>query len=99
GCQGRPWLFGDLQAAFEGRDDRARPGLRDVSDTIYRHGELMVAFYDDDEMKAMREIRKHMAWYLKGYPVGGDLRRALGLVETLAELRALLDALPLDTPY
>ncbi|WP_062133144.1 tRNA dihydrouridine synthase DusB [Demequina aestuarii] len=99
GCQGRPWLFGDLQAAFEGRDDRARPGLREVADTIYRHGELMVSFYGDDETKAMREIRKHMAWYLKGYPVGGDTRRSLGLVESLEGLRALLDSLPLDTPY
>ncbi|WP_084103293.1 tRNA dihydrouridine synthase DusB [Demequina sp. NBRC 110056] len=99
GCQGRPWLFHDLQAAFEGRADRVHPGLRAVADTIYRHGELMVSFFGDDEQKAMREIRKHMAWYLKGYPVGGDLRRALGLVETLAQLRELLDALPLDTPY
>ena len=99
GCQGRPWLFHDLQAAFEGRDDRVRPGLAVVADTIYRHGELMVRFFGDDERKAMREIRKHMAWYLKGYPVGGDLRRSLGLVETLAGLRELLDSLPLDTPY
>ncbi|WP_084037954.1 tRNA dihydrouridine synthase DusB [Demequina sp. NBRC 110053] len=99
GCQGRPWLFHDLQAAFEGRPERVRPGLRQVADTIYRHGELMVRFFGDDENKAMREIRKHMAWYLKGYPVGGDLRRALGLVETLAQLRELLDSLPLDTPY
>ncbi|WP_297081345.1 tRNA dihydrouridine synthase DusB [uncultured Demequina sp.] len=99
GCQGRPWLFGDLQAAFEGRSERARPDLRTVADTIYRHGELMVSFFGDDETKAMREIRKHMAWYLKGYPVGGDVRRSLGLVETLDGLRALLDSLPLDTPY
>ncbi|MFW7415709.1 tRNA dihydrouridine synthase DusB [Demequina sp. SO4-18] len=99
GCQGRPWLFGDLQAAFEGRPERAQPSLRDVADTIYRHSELMVAFYDGDENKAVREMRKHMAWYLKGYPVGGELRRSLGLVATLDGLRSLLDSLPLDTPY
>ncbi|PKQ26466.1 MAG: tRNA dihydrouridine synthase DusB [Actinobacteria bacterium HGW-Actinobacteria-4] len=99
GCQGRPWLFADLQAAFEGRPDRVRPGLRVVAETVYRHGELMVAFYAGDEAKAMREIRKHMAWYFKGYEVGGELRRALGLVETLAQLRALLDSLNLDAPY
>ncbi|GMA34170.1 hypothetical protein GCM10025876_03740 [Demequina litorisediminis] len=48
GCQGRPWLFADLQAAFEGRADRVRPGLRVVADTIYRHGELMIPFFGDD---------------------------------------------------
>ncbi|WP_430868925.1 tRNA dihydrouridine synthase DusB [Demequina aurantiaca] len=99
GCQGRPWLFADLQAAFEGRDDRVQPNLRVVADTIYRHGELMVTFFDDDEQKAMREIRKHVAWYFKGYPVGGDVRRSLGLVETLPQLRGLLDGLDLDLPY
>ncbi|WP_062072169.1 tRNA dihydrouridine synthase DusB [Demequina sediminicola] len=99
GCQGRPWLFADLQAAFEGRDDRVKPGLAMVADTIYRHGELMVPFFGDDELKAMREIRKHVAWYLKGYPVGGEIRKNLGLVETLPQLRELLDTLPLDAPY
>ncbi|WNM25505.1 tRNA dihydrouridine synthase DusB [Demequina capsici] len=99
GCMGRPWLFADLQAAFEGREERVRPGLRHVADTIYRHGELMVDTFGGDERKAMREIRKHMAWYLKGYPVGGEVRRALGLVDTLAELRAHLDSMDLDTAY
>ncbi len=99
GCMGRPWLFADLQAAFEGRPDRVRPGTRVVADTVYRHGELMVAHFGDDEHKAMQEIRKHMSWYFKGYEVGGETRRRLGLVSSLAELRAILDGLDLDAPY
>jgi nifR3 family TIM-barrel protein len=99
GCQGRPWLFADLQAAFEGRPERARPDLRFVADTLYRHGELMVHHFGGDEQKAMREIRKHIAWYFKGYPVGGEARRSLGLVESLAQLRGLLDGLDLEAPY
>lgn len=99
GCMGRPWLFADLQAAMEGREERVRPGLRVVADTVYRHGELMIKHFGGDEFKAMQEIRKHMAWYFKGYPVGGEIRRALGLVSSLAELRAHLDSLDLDTPY
>ncbi|GAA0189253.1 MULTISPECIES: tRNA dihydrouridine synthase DusB [Glutamicibacter] len=98
GCQGRPWLFGDLQAAFEGRADRFRPGLRKVADTVYRHGELLTEFFED-EGKGMRDIRKHMAWYFKGYPVGGEIRSALAKVPTLAELRELLDSLDLEMPY
>ncbi|GHG51039.1 tRNA dihydrouridine synthase DusB [Flavimobilis marinus] len=98
GCQGRPWLFADLAAAFAGRPERVQPGLREVAETIYRHGELMVEFFAD-ESKGMRELRKHMAWYLKGYPVGGDARRSLAMVSTLGELTERLGALDLDAPY
>ncbi len=98
GCQGRPWLFADLAAAFHGSDVRVRPGLRDVAAAIRRHAELMVAEFGD-ELKALREMPKHMAWYLKGYVVGGELRRELGLVEDLAHLDTLLARLDLDQPY
>jgi nifR3 family TIM-barrel protein len=98
GCQGRPWLFADLAAAFNGSNARLKPGLRVVAETIYRHGELMVDFFED-EGRGLRDLRKHMAWYLKGYAVGGDARSGLALVSTLEELRTRLDALDLDQPY
>lgn len=98
GCQGRPWLFADLEAALTGSSARVRPGLREVADTIYRHGELMADFFEDED-KGCRDLRKHMAWYLKGYPVGGEARRGLAMVSSLNDLRAKLSALDLDAPY
>ncbi|MGF9663533.1 tRNA dihydrouridine synthase DusB [Arthrobacter crystallopoietes] len=98
GCQGRPWLFGDLQAAFEGTDRRFRPGLKEVADSFYRHAELLVDYFED-EGKALRDIRKHVAWYFKGYQVGGELRAALAAVPTLEVLRGLQDQLDPAAPY
>ncbi len=98
GCQGRPWLFGDLEAAFEGSAARHRPGLKQVSDSVYRHAELLVETFGD-EVIALRDIRKHMAWYFKGYVVGGDLRAKLATVPSLAVLRELLDQLDPEAPY
>ncbi|GAB3249106.1 tRNA dihydrouridine synthase [Arthrobacter pigmenti] len=98
GCQGRPWLFGDLMAAFEGRNERHRPNLGEVAASVYRHGELLVDTFADED-KAMRDIRKHMAWYFKGYVVGGDLRAKLAMVSSLAELAGLLDQLDPQVPY
>src|SRR5690606_13643747 len=98
GCQGRPWLFADLAAAFAGSSERIRPGLREVAEGIARHARLMVTHFGGED-RALREMRKHMAWYLKGYAVGGELRRSFGLVSTLAELEDLIAQLDLDQPY
>ncbi|HEY3438038.1 MAG TPA: tRNA dihydrouridine synthase DusB [Actinotalea sp.] len=98
GCQGRPWLFADLAAAFAGSPVRVRPGLREVAAVVRRHAELMVDEFED-EGRALREMRKHMAWYLKGYSVGGTLRAELGLVTSLTHLDDLLGRLDLDQPY
>ncbi len=98
GCQGRPWLFGDLMNAFEGSAERHRPGLGQVAETVYRHAELLVDTFGN-EMMGLRDIRKHMAWYFKGYVVGGDLRARLATVPTLEVLRSLLAELDADSPY
>lgn len=99
GCLGKPWLFGDLAAAFRGESERFRPGLAEVSAAFRRHAELLVEFFGGDELRACRDIRKHVAWYFKGYAVGGDLRAKLAMVETLQQLDDLLGTLPMDQDY
>jgi nifR3 family TIM-barrel protein len=104
GCLGRPWLFGDLAAAF--KDDRstgvasakAQPNLGQVAAAFRRHAELLTEFFESEE-RGCRDIRKHVAWYFKGYPVGGDLRASLATVESLAQLDELLGTLDGDQPY
>lgn len=98
GCLGRPWLFGDLVASFNGHRDVAQPSLGVVAQTVRRHAELLTEFFDGEEW-ACRDIRKHMAWYFKGYSVGGDLRTRLAKVESLAQLDDLLGELDWDLPY
>src|SRR5436190_15292668 len=49
GCLGRPWLFGDLAAAFAGTPERALLTLREVAAVMLRHAELLVAWLDDEE--------------------------------------------------
>ncbi len=99
GCQGRPWLFTDLVAGFADSPVRVRPGLGYVASVLRRHAELMVDYHRGDELRALRELRKHMAWYMKGYPVGGEARTELTRVSSLADLDAALAGLDLDLPY
>ena len=97
GCLGRPWLFADLAAAFDGRPDRRMPGLGEVGRTMYRHAELLADWLGEDH--GVRDFRKHVAWYLKGFGVGGDLRAALASSSTLTELSDLLGKLDADQPF
>jgi nifR3 family TIM-barrel protein len=106
GCLGRPWLFGDLERAIsaylEGQpldaSETAMPSLGEVADAYYRHAELLVDFFESEE-RACRDIRKHVAWYFKGYPVGGELRASLALANSLQEIRDLLGTLDRNIPY
>ncbi|MCU1546277.1 MAG: tRNA dihydrouridine synthase DusB [Homoserinimonas sp.] len=98
GCLGRPWLFGDLVAAFRGQTEIAQPSLGTVAATLRRHTELLVEFFGSEE-RACRDIRKHITWYFKGYPVGGDVRASLGMVESLQQMDDLLGTLDWGMPY
>lgn len=107
GCLGRPWLFGDLQAAFDEyllnpNSDAAinpiQPNLGEVADAFKRHAELLVEFFESEE-HACRDIRKHVAWYFKGYPVGGEFRAALAQVESLDHMDQILARLDRNAPY
>jgi nifR3 family TIM-barrel protein len=98
GCLGRPWLFGDLAAAFQGESLKSEPSLGFVAQAFRRHAELLAEFFDDEE-HACRDIRKHVAWYFKGYAVGGETRAALAMSSSLQELDDLLGTLDADQPY
>jgi nifR3 family TIM-barrel protein len=98
GCLGRPWLFADLAAAFAGSTARVHPSLGQVAQTMRRHTEYLADFHGS-EMKACRDIRKHIAWYLKGFPVGHDVRHRLALVDSMVALDDLIAGLDLDAPW
>jgi len=97
GCLGRPWLFGELQAAFRGEPLPVGPKLGEVAGIMRRHAELLTEHYD--EHKGLRDLRKHMAWYLHGFPVGSTLRRGFAMVTSLQELDDLIGELDHEVPF
>jgi nifR3 family TIM-barrel protein len=92
GCLGRPWLFADLARVLRGGEALGPPPAGDVMAMASRHLELALEWYADDEQGAVRRFRKHLRWYLQGYPVGHDLHRRAGLAETAADVAAVIDA-------
>jgi len=97
GCLGRPWLFADLVSAFNGENNRVNPTLFEVRQIMLRHGQLLVEYFENED-RAMRDIRKHMAWYLKGFSVPREIRASLGMVGSLEEMTQLLSGVA-DQPY
>ena len=98
GCLGRPWLFGELAARFAGRPLPVPPTLGEVAATMLTHASLLCEARGGEEA-AMRDFRKHVGWYLTGFPIGGERRRVLGMVATRAELEAGLAELDGSLPY
>jgi len=97
GCLGRPWLFAQLAAAFAGQPIPPDPRLPEVLSTLRQHAQLLCMEFG--EAKGCRDIRKHMAWYLKGFRVRQPIRAALGTVNTLEELDSLLAQVDTDQDF
>ena len=92
GALGRPWLFRDLLDVFEGRTVRPAPELGSVLDVMLEHADGLMSLMGPEH--GIRNFRKHAGWYLTGYPVGGEVRRAFATVSSfdgLVGLAARLD--------
>lgn len=89
GCLGRPWLFGQIRSAFAGLPIPDEPTADVILNLLRRHTDLLVSMHGD-EFYGCREMRKHMAWYLKGLVVGSEVRGLMAKIESLSELDALI---------
>lgn len=87
-AQGNPWIFTELCEKSAGRDWH-RPGMEEVADMILRHGQMLIEC--KGEYIGSREMRKHAAWYTKGYPGSSSLRGKMNEVESLDDLKRLMD--------
>jgi nifR3 family TIM-barrel protein len=97
GCLGRPWLFGDLAAAFAGTPRTHLPDLSEVAKAMFRHAELLVDWLGAE--RGVVDFRKHVAWYLKGFAVRRELRAAMAMASSLAQLDDLLHQMDLSQPF
>jgi tRNA-dihydrouridine synthase B len=88
---GTPWVFAQARAALDGRIGPSEPSAEERFRICLRHARHAIAFESDVE-KAVREFRKHLAWYTKGLRDGRRLREALFQVTTLVEVEVVLEA-------
>ena len=91
GARGNPWIFEELNHYFKTGEILPRPDKEQIKQTILRHGELQRQY--KGEYTAVREMRKHVAWYTGGLPHSAALRRKINEVESMEALRELIEEL------
>ena len=89
GIQGNPWLFSQSLHYMKTGKLLPKPDVSEVAAMIMRHAKMQADF--KGEYLGIREMRKHTAWYMAGYPNSAKLRKLVNQVETCDELAELLD--------
>lgn len=82
--RGNPWIFREINTYLDTGEKIPRPTNKEVCDTILKHAALQVRY--KGEYMAIREMRKHVAWYTTGLPHSAKLRQKVNEIETIAEL-------------
>ena len=91
GALGNPWVFTELNAAWRGeplpqpptKEDKKMMMLRHFNDVLQLKGEYV----------AVREMRKHVGWYLKGVPGAAAFRGKINQINSADELRAAIEGI------
>ena len=91
GCLGRPWLFRELTQGLRGEEITPAPSLYGVAKIMVTHLDLLTEWLGED--RGTRDFRKHTSWYLKGFPVGGKLRKEISMMSSREEMLDILGTL------
>ncbi len=83
--RGNPWIFREIEYFLATGEVLKRPERAEVKDVILRHGEMELLV--KGEYTAVREMRKHIAWYTTGYPNSASLRRHINEMESFEDLK------------
>ena len=90
GAQGNPWIFREINAYLERGEVLPGPDVAELKSVEKRHADMLVR--QKGENVAMREMRKHLAWYTRGIRGAGKLR---GRMNQLSDMEGLLEILDL----
>ena len=88
GAQGNPWIFKRILHYLQTGELLPEPTAEERVEKALRHAQMLIDY--KGEYIGVREMRKHMAWYMKGMPGAAELRGKLNYAENRAELEALL---------
>ncbi|RDY26194.1 tRNA dihydrouridine synthase DusB [Romboutsia weinsteinii] len=89
GAQGNPWIFERINHYMQTGEVLPEPGCEEKISTAIKH--LGLAVEEHGEYIAVREMRKHIAWYLKGLRNSARIRDEVNKIESYEEVVAKLN--------
>lgn len=84
GSNGNPWIFKEVIEYLENGIELPKPTLEERKQMILRHLKMLVEY--KGEYTAIREMRKQIAWYIKGIENAATIRNEINQIEDLNEL-------------
>ena len=90
GSHGHPWLFSQARAALDGDPIPSDPDIEERFEICLEHAKNAIAF-ERTPKRAIIDFRKHLGWYTKGLPDGGQLRTELFQARSLGNVELLLE--------
>ncbi|MCR5279293.1 MAG: tRNA dihydrouridine synthase DusB [Lachnospiraceae bacterium] len=87
-AQGNPFIFKEIECGLKGMPYE-RPSTDEIRKTIIRHADLQLEY--KGEFIGIREMRKHLSWYLKGFEGAARLRASINEMETFDELKDIIE--------
>jgi len=91
---GNPWMIYRTVKYLETGELLGEPSVREKMDVCLLHLDRLIAL--KGEFVAVREMRKHAAWYLKGIKGNAKFRNGINTCETREDLSTLLNAIVLE---
>lgn len=89
GAQGNPWIFSRICHYLETGELLPKPDFEEIKRTIVRHAALQLKY--KGEYTGIREMRKHVSWYMTGFPGAAKFRGAVNEVETMEQLLEMIE--------
>ena len=83
GARGNPWIFHQVKTYLETGVEEERPSLPEVSEMVMKHVQLMIDFAGEEA--AIRQMRKHVGFYVTGYHDATRMRREINRCTTYKE--------------
>ena len=83
GSMGNPWIFKQIERKLKG-EQVLEITPQEKIDMCLRHYKL--AIKNDGEYKAVREMRKHASWYIKGLPRSSEIRNSVNTMDSSIEV-------------